>query len=84
MTTPPVPMPARGEVWTANLDPVKGHEQKGTRPVLIVSIDTLNRARVQRTVVVPISTIRLTSRHGDISDATLAEVEEQLVLLLGL
>ncbi|MDZ7966745.1 MAG: type II toxin-antitoxin system PemK/MazF family toxin [Nostoc sp. DedSLP03] len=25
----------RGEVWLANLDPTKGSEQRGTRPVII-------------------------------------------------
>ena len=55
MITPPIPMPIRGEIWTANLDPVRGHEQKGIRPVLIVSIDALNHAGVRKTVVVPIT-----------------------------
>ena len=27
----------RGEVWLVGLDPAAGHEQKGHRPVLIVS-----------------------------------------------
>ncbi|PIV84702.1 MAG: hypothetical protein COZ32_03300 [Nitrospirae bacterium CG_4_10_14_3_um_filter_53_41] len=26
----------RGEIYWANLDPVKGHEQSGERPVLIL------------------------------------------------
>lgn len=35
--------PARGDVWTVNLDPVRGHEQAGTRPALVVSVDRFNR-----------------------------------------
>ena len=27
----------RGEIWIVNLDSTAGHEQRGTRPVLIVS-----------------------------------------------
>jgi mRNA-degrading endonuclease toxin of MazEF toxin-antitoxin module len=44
----------RGEVWLVGLDPAEGHEQKGRRPVLIVSPEAFNRAsRVP--VVVPIT-----------------------------
>jgi len=33
----------RGEVWLVSLDPTSGHEQKGRRPVLIVSPEPFNR-----------------------------------------
>jgi mRNA-degrading endonuclease toxin of MazEF toxin-antitoxin module len=33
----------RGEVWLVSLDPTAGHEQKGRRPVLIVSPEAFNR-----------------------------------------
>src|SRR5712671_4235818 len=33
----------RGEIWMVGLDPAAGHEQKGHRPVLIVSPDAFNR-----------------------------------------
>jgi len=33
----------RGEIYLANLNPVSGSEQGGTRPVLIVSRDALNQ-----------------------------------------
>jgi mRNA interferase MazF len=33
----------RGEVRWANLNPAKGHEQAGYRPVLILSVDLFNR-----------------------------------------
>ena len=32
----------RGTVWEARLDPVEGSEQGGTRPVLVISSDSLN------------------------------------------
>lgn len=44
----------RGEIWLVALDPAEGHEQKGPRPVLIVSPDAFNRvAKVP--VVLPIT-----------------------------
>src|SRR5713226_7493340 len=33
----------RGEIWLVSLDPTCGHEQKGRRPVLIVSPEAFNR-----------------------------------------
>jgi mRNA interferase MazF len=33
----------RGEVWLANLNPTRGSEQAGTRPVLIFQHDVINR-----------------------------------------
>lgn len=33
----------RGEIWLANLNPIRGSEQAGTRPVLIFQNDTINR-----------------------------------------
>ena len=33
----------RGELWWADLDPVKGHEQAGKRPILVISHDILNQ-----------------------------------------
>jgi mRNA interferase MazF len=39
----------------ADMDPVRGHEQAGTRPVVIVSADLLNRGRSRLVVVVPVT-----------------------------
>jgi mRNA interferase MazF len=33
----------RGEIWWADLNPVRGNEQSGVRPVLVVSRDTFNQ-----------------------------------------
>ena len=33
----------RGDIWWADLNPVRGHEQAGVRPVLIISQDVFNQ-----------------------------------------
>jgi mRNA-degrading endonuclease toxin of MazEF toxin-antitoxin module len=43
----------RGEIWLVSLDPTLGHEQKGHRPVLIVSPEAFNRA-TKVPIVLPI------------------------------
>lgn len=37
-------MPARGDILALSLDPTKGHEIRGTRPVLVLSADAFNKA----------------------------------------
>jgi len=44
----------QGEIWFADLNPTKGSEQSGKRPVVIVSGDTLNDA-LPVVIVVPIT-----------------------------
>jgi mRNA-degrading endonuclease toxin of MazEF toxin-antitoxin module len=44
----------RGEIWLVSLDPSSGHEQKGRRPVLIVSPEPFHRI-TKVPVVVPIT-----------------------------
>ena len=44
----------QGELWFANLDPAKGSEQAGKRPVVIVSGNTLNDA-LPIVIVVPVT-----------------------------
>jgi mRNA-degrading endonuclease toxin of MazEF toxin-antitoxin module len=44
----------RGEIWFVSLDPTSGHEQKGRRPVLIVSPEAFNRV-TKVPVVLPIT-----------------------------
>jgi mRNA interferase MazF len=45
----------RGEVWLAALDPVRGSEQAGTRPVLILQTNPLN-AFLRTVTVIPFTT----------------------------
>jgi mRNA interferase MazF len=42
----------RGEIYFVNLNPVKGREQAGHRPVLVLSVDSINRLPLVTTVVV--------------------------------
>ena len=56
---PSGPAPARGDIWLADLNPVRSHEQAGRRPVLVVSVDLFNQSRADLVVVIPItSTLR--------------------------
>ena len=45
----------RGEVWLVSLDPAAGHEQRGRRPVMIVSPGKFNRV-TQTAIILPITT----------------------------
>ena len=49
------------EVYYCVLDPVRGSEQKGTRPVLVVSNDAVNHALPVSTVL-PLSSIKTGDR----------------------
>lgn len=42
----------RGDIYFVNLNPVQGREQAGQRPVLVISIDAINRLPLVVTVVV--------------------------------
>lgn len=44
----------RGDIYLVSLDPTSGHEQQGTRPVLIVSPTAFNRL-TRTPVVLPIT-----------------------------
>jgi mRNA interferase ChpB len=44
----------RGEIYAVTLDPTVGHEQSGTRPVLIISASAFNRA-TKLPVILPIT-----------------------------
>jgi mRNA interferase MazF len=47
--------PLRGEVWMLNFDPTRGHEQAGTRPALILSVDVFNAGSADLVIVLPIT-----------------------------
>ena len=48
--------PNRGDVYSAALDPRRGHEQGGTRPCLVLSVNNFNRSRAGLVVILPITT----------------------------
>jgi mRNA interferase MazF len=56
--------PARGEIWLADLNPTRGHEQAGRRPVLVISDDVFNQGPAGLVVVLPITpTVRRQALH---------------------
>lgn len=48
--------PNRGEVWLLNLNPIRGHEQAGTRPCLVVSVDMFNHGPARLALILPLTT----------------------------
>ena len=46
---------SRGEIWLIDLNPVRGHEQAGKRPCLIISVDLFNQGSSGLAVVLPIT-----------------------------
>lgn len=42
----------RGEIHFVNLNPVTGHEQTGSRPVVVISSDAINQKPLVVTVVI--------------------------------
>lgn len=42
----------RGQIYFVNLSPVQGHEQSGQRPVLVISVDAINKLPLVVTVIV--------------------------------
>jgi len=87
----------RGDVYLAKLDPSSGTEQSGSRPVVIVSRDAINRVQINEfegglkrisialcEQVRAISKDRLGRRWGALSHATLAKVDRALLIALDL
>ena len=60
----------RGEIRWADLNPVRGHEQAGSRPVLILSHDVFNE--------------RIGARLGRVSPEEIAQVVEGLNEIIGI
>jgi mRNA interferase MazF len=55
----------RGEIYWAELQPRSGSEQRGRRPVVVVSHDAFNETSAWRSViVVPLSTSEAQRRRG--------------------
>jgi mRNA interferase MazF len=51
-----MPAPRRGEIWRADFEPVRGHEQGRSRPALVISNDISNQSASGLITVVPITT----------------------------
>jgi len=50
-----LPKPSRGEIWFLNLDPTRDHEQAGSRPALVISVDTFNHGPADLVVILPVT-----------------------------
>ena len=48
------PLPAGAVVWV-ELDPVRGHEQAGRRPAVVISADAYNKSIPHLAVVLPVT-----------------------------
>jgi mRNA interferase MazF len=48
--------PSRGQIWLADLNPTRGHEQSGVRPCLVVSVDYFNSSPAGLVIVLPVAT----------------------------
>jgi mRNA-degrading endonuclease toxin of MazEF toxin-antitoxin module len=66
-------LPAQGEIWWALLDPAVGHEQRGDRPVLVLSASHVVRA-LGLAVSVPLTTAP--ARRGDGPRPDLVEIPD--------
>ncbi|PSB53358.1 growth inhibitor PemK [filamentous cyanobacterium Phorm 6] len=47
--------PSRGDIWLIDLNPIRGREQSGKRPCLIVSVDLFNQGASELVVVLPVT-----------------------------
>lgn len=47
--------PMRGDIWMTDLDPVRGHEQAGKRPALVVSANTFNLGPAGLVILLPLT-----------------------------
>lgn len=73
----------RGEVYLADPDPVRGHEQRGRRPHLVISINQMNRSAAGLLIGVPLTTtnwgsklhVRLEPPEGGLSRVSFAMPE---------
>jgi mRNA interferase MazF len=50
--------PARGDIWWVDLKPVRGREQAGRRPALVMSADTFNRGPRGLVMALPMTRTR--------------------------
>ncbi len=76
--------PQRGEVWLVDLSPIKGHEQGGRRPCLIISVDFFNTSAAGLVIVIPITTrnrrirshVPIVPPEGGVKECSFAKCED--------
>ena len=78
MTTPALDIPKRGDIYWANLPVVEGvgSEQYGRRPVLVVSVDIINKALPVCVVVLLSEQLHKENRHHRIKILETQKVQE--------
>lgn len=79
----------RGEIWLAELNPVRGSEQAGTRPVLVLQTNAINRFTTT-VLAVPFTTnlrrasapscVQLAAGEGGLSSESVALCHQLRVL----
>jgi mRNA interferase MazF len=50
-----VPDAHQGDVWFCDLNPIRGHEQGGSRPAVLISVDQLSAGASGLAIVVPLT-----------------------------
>lgn len=76
--------PLRGEIWLVDLNPVRGHEQGGKRPALVVSVDMFNAGPAELVVVLPLTTkdksiplhVRIDPPEGGVKEPSFIKCED--------
>ena len=53
MSTAPIPIPKRGEIWLIDFDPSVGAEIQKMRPAVVISVDTIGRLPLR--IIVPLA-----------------------------
>lgn len=68
----------QGDIYWANLDPVKGREQRGRRPVLVITRDAINRLPLTVLVMVGTGAEHYHSKEPFPSDLVVTAAESGL------
>jgi mRNA interferase MazF len=75
--------PSRGEIWLTSFDPIVGHEQSGSRPALVLSVDKFNHGPADLVLVAPVTSkdkhqpwhVPLSPPEGGVTTASFILVE---------
>ncbi len=47
--------PSRGDLWLVDFNPTRGHEQRGRRPCLVISVNTFNYGPADLIIGIPVT-----------------------------
>ncbi len=79
-----MPQASRGQVWQVDLSPTQGHETRGSRPCLVITVDRFNQGPAGLVVVLPITTkvkgipfhVTIDPPEGGVSERSFIKCEE--------